>query len=44
MTERAGHRRFHCRFCGVVLAAWFPMPGEPDGAIVLGHLGRNHPD
>ena len=35
-------RRFRCRFCGVALRAWFPVPGEPDGAMLLNHVAQAH--
>jgi hypothetical protein len=35
---------FTCRFCGRVLNAWLPVPGEPDGAMLLQHLSHTHPD
>ncbi len=38
MTERAGQQS--CRFCGVVLLAWFPVPGVPDGAMLLNHVAQ----
>lgn len=37
------HRSFRCRFCGVVLPAWFPAQRRPDGAMLLHHLSRCHP-
>jgi hypothetical protein len=37
-------QRFRCRFCGVVFSAWLSAPGEPDGAMLLGHLDQRHPD
>ncbi len=40
MTTRT---RFKCRFCGVVLPAWYPVPGEPDGAQLLHHVAPSHP-
>ena len=27
--------------CGVVFSAWIPMPGEPDGALLLGHIRQS---
>ena len=36
-------RRYRCRFCGVVLSAWFPVPGEPDGAMLFNHVAQAHP-
>ena len=26
-----------------ILPAWLPVPQEPDGAMLLGHLSRQHP-
>jgi hypothetical protein len=37
------HLRYRCRFCGAVLPAWYPVPGEPNGAMLLHHLGAMHP-
>jgi hypothetical protein len=36
-------RRYRCRFCGAELPAWLPAAREPDGALLLGHLGQQHP-
>jgi hypothetical protein len=38
------HKRFMCRYCGVVLPAWLPVPKRPDGAMLLGHLAQQHLD
>jgi hypothetical protein len=35
--------RYRCRFCGAVFSAWIPVPGEPDGALLLGHIRQSHP-
>jgi hypothetical protein len=35
--------RFTCRYCGAVLPAWYPVPGKPNGAMLLHHLGDMHP-
>lgn len=37
--------RFLCCFCAALLPTWFlvPRPGRPDGAMLLHHLGRQHP-
>jgi hypothetical protein len=40
MTSR---RRFHCRFCEAVLPAWYAVPGEPDGAMLLHHMSPSYP-
>jgi hypothetical protein len=37
-------KRFTCKLCGAVLPAWLPVPQEPNGAMLLHHLGRQHPD
>src|SRR5919198_4853604 len=34
--------RYRCRFCGVTFSAWIPVPGEPDGALLLGHIRQSH--
>jgi hypothetical protein len=36
--------RFRCRFCGVTFLAWFSVPGEPDGALLLHHITQSHPN
>ncbi len=36
-------RRYRCRYCGHLLPAWIRVPGEIDGAILLGHLSQRHP-
>jgi hypothetical protein len=35
--------RYRCRFCGVTFSAWLAVPGEPDGARLLGHMSQAHP-
>jgi hypothetical protein len=37
-------RRYRCRFCGLDLPAWLPVAKRPNGAMLLGHLGQDHPD
>jgi len=37
-------RRYRCRFYGAVLPAWLPVAKRPNGALLLGHLSRDHPD
>jgi hypothetical protein len=37
------HKRYRCRYCGAILPAWYPVPGEPNGAMLLTHLGAMHP-
>jgi hypothetical protein len=41
MTSR---RRYRCRYCGVTLNAWLPWAKAPNGALLFGHLGQDHPD
>ncbi|HSF29844.1 MAG TPA: hypothetical protein VLK82_05135 [Candidatus Tectomicrobia bacterium] len=36
------HRRYRCRFCGVVLPGWLPAAQAVDGAMLLGHLLQQH--
>ena len=36
-------KRYRCRYCGRELPAWLPAAPEPDGALLLGHLSRQHP-
>jgi hypothetical protein len=35
--------RYRCRYCGVLLPAWLPVAKQPDGAMLLHHLGDAHP-
>ncbi len=42
--ERLPCRRYRCRYCGAVLPAWLPVAQAVDGAMLLGHLGQQHPD
>jgi hypothetical protein len=37
------HKRFRCRVCSVTFSAWLPVPGEPDGALLLHHVAPSHP-
>jgi hypothetical protein len=37
-------QRYRCRFCGLDLPAWLPVAKRPNGAMLLGHLGQDHPD
>jgi hypothetical protein len=37
------HKHFRCKFCGTVLPAWVPVPGTPNGAMLLHHLSARHP-
>jgi hypothetical protein len=37
-------KRYRCRSCGTVLPAWWPVAQEPNGAMLLAHLSRQHPD
>jgi hypothetical protein len=43
MPKPRPRHRFRCRFCGVPLPAWYPVPGEPDGAMLLQHMAQSHP-
>ena len=36
-------KRYRCRFCGVTLPAWYAVPGEPNGAMLLHHMSQSHP-
>jgi len=40
----ASHRRYRCRFCGVVFNAWLPAAKQPNGAMLLNHLSAMHRD
>ena len=42
MTTRR-HRRYRCNSCGLELPAWLPVFQEPDGPLLLHHLGASHP-
>jgi hypothetical protein len=35
--------QYRCRVCGRVLDAWLPVSKRPDGAMLLYHLGQQHP-
>jgi hypothetical protein len=39
MTPR---KRFKCSICQTILPAWYPVPGEPDAPMMLGHLTLCH--
>ncbi len=39
MTPR---KRFRCTLCGVVLPAWYPVPGEVNTPMLLHHLSLRH--
>jgi len=41
MTPR---KRYRCRYCGAVLPAWIPVFNEPNGVMLLHHLGAMHRD
>jgi hypothetical protein len=43
MTPPRTPKCYRCRGCGVVLPAWYPVPGEPDGAMLLHHVAQSHP-
>jgi hypothetical protein len=36
-------RRYRCRYCDVTLPAWYAVPGEPNGAMLLQHMSQSHP-
>jgi hypothetical protein len=36
-------KRYRCRSCGRELPAWLPAAKEPDGPMLLHHLGTMHP-
>jgi hypothetical protein len=35
------HRRYRCRFCGLLLPA-LPVTQAPNDALLLGHLSQSH--
>ena len=43
MPKRRPPRRYRCRYCGVVLPAWYAVPGVPNGAMLLQHMSQSHP-
>ena len=43
MPQPRPRPRYRCRFCGFVFSAWFAVPGEPDGALLLHHITQSHP-
>jgi hypothetical protein len=36
------HKRYRCRFCGLILPAWLPVFQRPNGALRLGPLRGRH--
>jgi hypothetical protein len=44
MSSPRPQKRYRCRLCGRLLNAWLPVPGEPNGAMLLHHLSSQHPD
>ena len=36
------HKRFKCRFCGIVLPAWLPVAKRPEASMLLYHLSQRH--
>jgi hypothetical protein len=38
------HRCDRGRVCGRVLPGWLPAAKRPNGAMLLAHLGQQHPD
>jgi hypothetical protein len=36
-------QRYRCRCCGIVLPAWYAVPGAPNGAMLLQHVSQSHP-
>jgi hypothetical protein len=40
--KHRSRRRYRCRFCGAMLAAWLPVAKQVDGARLLYHLGQHH--
>jgi hypothetical protein len=43
MRTNTPRKRYRCRFCGDILPVWLPVPGEPNGALLLTYLA-NLPD
>jgi hypothetical protein len=43
MTQPRSQKLYRCRYCGVILPAWLPVPPVPDGAMLLYHLSHQHP-
>jgi hypothetical protein len=35
-------KRYRCRFCGIVLPAWYDVPGEPNGTMLFQHMSQAH--
>jgi hypothetical protein len=42
-SKRLSCRRYRCRFCGLRLPA-LPVTGEPNSALLYGHLSQSHQD
>jgi hypothetical protein len=43
MTPPRPRKRYRCRYCGLELRAWLPVFQEPNGPLLLHHLGASHP-
>jgi hypothetical protein len=35
-------RHVRCRWCGLILAGWLPIPNKPESSMLLYHLGADH--
>jgi hypothetical protein len=35
-------RYVRCRWCGLILAGWLPIPNKPESSMLLYHLGADH--
>jgi hypothetical protein len=44
MTQSRAHKHDRCRYSGAVLPAWLPVAKQPEGSMLLYHLGQQHPD
>lgn len=41
-SSRRPPRRYRCRFCGLILHAWYPVLRRPNGAMLRPHLLESH--
>jgi hypothetical protein len=35
-------RHVRCRWCGIILGGWLPIPNRPESSMLLYHLGADH--
>jgi hypothetical protein len=40
--SRQRSRYVRCRWCGIILGGWLPIPNRPESSMLLYHLGADH--